>query len=86
MRRVAIPITLTLVFAAGALLGAAPAKLDARQATPAGTPAGVTRQRLGGGESADTPGFELVLARRTFAPGATTAPGDRNTGPVVLFA
>lgn len=82
MRRVAILITLTLVFAAGSLLGVAPAKLDARQATPVG----VTRQRLGGGESAETPGFELVLARRTFALGATTAPGDRNSGPVVLFA
>ena len=82
MRRVAILITLTLGFAAGSLLGVAPAKLDARGATPVG----VTRQRLGGGESAATPGFELVLARRTLAPGATTAPGHRNSGPVVLFA
>jgi quercetin dioxygenase-like cupin family protein len=46
--------------------------------------AGIERERLGQGESAAAPGRVLLLARRTFAPGADSGahPAD---GPVVLY-
>jgi plastocyanin len=82
MLTVTVPLILILV--AGMLLVNPPGRIDARQGTPAaGTPAGVTVQVLGRGESAVVPDRELVLRRRTFAPGASTAPHPAN-GPVVL--
>ena len=89
MRRITIlAVIVPLVLVVGVLLVNAPVRIGARQGTPEGTPAagaptGVTIEVLGRGRSAVAPDRELLLRRRTFAPGASTKPNPAD-GPVVL--
>ena len=85
MRRSTIlTVIMPLVLVVGALLVNAPGRIGAEQGTPAtGAPTGVTVEVLGRGGSAVVPDRELLLRRRTFAPGASTAPNPAD-GPVVL--
>ncbi|MDP9356809.1 MAG: cupredoxin domain-containing protein [Chloroflexota bacterium] len=90
MRRSTIlTVIMPLVLVVGALLVNASVHIGAQQATPTegtpatGAPTGVTVEVLGRGASAVVPDRELLLRRRTFAPGASTVPNPAD-GPVVL--
>ncbi len=88
-RRTILTVIVPLVLVVGALLVNASGHIGAQQGTPAegtpaaGAPTGVTIEVLGRGASAMVPDRELLLRRRTFAPGASTAPHPAD-GPVVL--
>ncbi len=88
-RRTILTVLVSLVLVVGALLVNASGHIGAQQSTPAegtpaaGAPTGVTVEVLGRGASAVVPDRELLLRRRTFAPGASTVPNPAD-GPVVL--
>ncbi len=83
-QRTILTVIVPLVLVVGALLVNAPGRIGAEQGTPAaGAPTGVTVEVLGRGASAVVPDRELLLRRRTFAPGASTTPHPAD-GPVVL--
>ena len=88
-RRTILTVIVSLVLVVGALIVNVSVPIDAQQATPAegtpagGAPTGVTVEVLGRGASAVVPDRELLLRRRTFAPGASTTPNPAD-GPVVL--
>ncbi len=88
-QRTILTVIVPLVLVIGALLVNASVRIGAQQATPAegtptvGAPTGVTVEVLGRGASAVVPDRELLLRRRTFAPGASTTPHPAD-GPVVL--
>ncbi|MDP9359350.1 MAG: cupredoxin domain-containing protein [Chloroflexota bacterium] len=88
-QRTILIVIVPLVLVVAALLVNVPVHIGAQQDTPAeatpvaGAPTGVTVEVLGRGGSAVVPDRELLLRRRTFAPGASTTPHPAN-GPVVL--
>ncbi len=81
MRRV-IAIGSMIVLVAAAMLTSGLAMMGAAQGTP--TPSDIEKETLGKGQSAVAPGKELLLARRTFAPGADSG-AHPAPGPVILF-
>ena len=89
MRRRTILIVIVPLVLVGVLLVNASGHIGAEQGTPAegtpaaGAPTGVTVEVLGRGGLAVVPDRELLLRRRTFAPGASTTPHPAD-GPVVL--
>lgn len=69
---------------AAAMLAFGPAVIGRDQGTPAAGASAVKKETLGKGESAAAPGRTLLLARRTFAPGADSG-AHPAPGPTVLY-